>query len=117
MLKIRLKKTGRKNAPAYRIVVADSGKPRDGETLEILGHYNPSCIPTTFEIDKERVEFWKARGAQPTKAVVSLLDGTYEFKKYKGSDYVEPEAEEAPEKEEVETKTEPETVEEKKEEK
>ena len=84
MLKIRLKKTGRRNSPSYRIVVVDSRKPRGGVALENLGHYNPSHNPPLFEIDKDRVTFWKEKGAQLTEAVEKLLEGTYEFKKYGG---------------------------------
>ena len=73
MLKIRLRRTGAKKQPAYRLVVAESTAPRDGTFLEILGHYNPLTHPTTFEIREERVQEWLRRGAQPTERVARLL--------------------------------------------
>jgi small subunit ribosomal protein S16 len=73
LLKIRLRRTGAKKQPAYRLVVADSTAPRDGTFLEILGHYNPLTTPTTFEIKEERVREWLQRGAQPTERVERLL--------------------------------------------
>jgi small subunit ribosomal protein S16 len=53
---IRLMRTGAKKRPAYRMVVADSRRQRDGRFLEILGHYNPLARPHEFKVDKERVE-------------------------------------------------------------
>lgn len=84
-VKIRLSRTGKRNAPSYRIVTTDSRKKRDGAALEILGHYNPSTTPPSFSIDKERIKYWKSVGAQTTEAVEKLLEGKYEYKKYKGS--------------------------------
>lgn len=73
MLKIKLRRTGAKKQPAYRVVVAESTAPRDGTFLEILGHYNPLTEPTTFEIKEDRVREWLRRGAQPTERVARLL--------------------------------------------
>ena len=73
MLKIRLRRTGAKKQPSYRLVVAESTAPRDGTFLEILGHYNPLTTPTTFVIKEERVRDWLQRGAQPTERVARLL--------------------------------------------
>jgi small subunit ribosomal protein S16 len=73
LLKIRLRRTGAKKQPAYRLVVAESTAPRDGTFLEILGHYNPLTTPTTFEIREDRVREWLQRGAQPTDRVARLL--------------------------------------------
>ena len=73
MLKIRLRRTGAKKQPAYRLVVAESTSPRDGTFLEILGHYNPLTEPTTFEVKEDRVREWLQRGAQPTDRVQRLL--------------------------------------------
>ena len=58
MLKIRLRRTGAKKQPAYRLVVAESTSPRDGTFLEILGHYNPLTEPTTFDFKEDRVREW-----------------------------------------------------------
>jgi small subunit ribosomal protein S16 len=73
LLKIRLRRTGAKKQPSYRLVVAESTAPRDGTFLEILGHYNPLTDPTTFVIKEERVRDWLSRGAQPTERVARLL--------------------------------------------
>jgi small subunit ribosomal protein S16 len=73
LLKIRLRRTGAKKQPSYRVVVAESTAPRDGTFLEILGHYNPLTEPTTFEVKEERVREWLRRGAQPTERVARLL--------------------------------------------
>ena len=73
MLKIRLRRTGAKKQPSYRVVVAESTAPRDGTFLEILGHYNPLTTPTTFQVKEDRVKEWLRRGAQPTDRVQRLL--------------------------------------------
>lgn len=73
MLKIRLRRTGQKHQPSYRIVVADKDSPRDGRFVEILGHYNPRTEPETFEVKEDRVRHWVSQGAQPTETVHRLL--------------------------------------------
>jgi small subunit ribosomal protein S16 len=73
MLKIRLRRTGAKKQPSYRVVVAESTAPRDGTFLEILGHYNPLTEPTTFVVKEERVREWLKQGAQPSERVARLL--------------------------------------------
>ena len=70
---IRLKRTGTKNLPSFRIVVADSRSPRDGRSIETLGFYDPKKAGENFSVDLERARFWLARGAQPTETVHSLL--------------------------------------------
>ena len=56
MVKIRLQRFGKKKAPFYHIVVADSKSPRDGKIIEQLGTYDPMTSPATIIIDKEKVE-------------------------------------------------------------
>ena len=73
MLRIRLRRVGKKKQPAYRLVVADSRAPRDGAFVEIIGHYNPLTEPATVEIDEEKALHWLRRGAQPSEAVAKLL--------------------------------------------
>src|SRR5919199_4435921 len=73
LLKIRLRRTGAKKQPSYRVVVAESTAPRDGTFLEILGHYNPLTEPTTFVVQEDRVREWLDRGARPTERVERLL--------------------------------------------
>lgn len=73
MLRIRLRRTGKKKQPSYRVVVADSRAPRDGAFVEIIGYYNPRTEPTTIEIDADKAKQWLARGAQPSDRVARLL--------------------------------------------
>ncbi len=73
MLKIRLRRTGAKKQPSYRVVVAEATAPRDGTFIENLGHYNPLTTPTTFVIKEDRVREWLQRGAQPTDRVSPLV--------------------------------------------
>jgi small subunit ribosomal protein S16 len=73
LLRIRLRRTGQKHQPSYRVVVADKDNKRDGRFVEILGHYNPTTDPKTFEVDAERVKFWVGRGAVPSETVHRLL--------------------------------------------
>jgi small subunit ribosomal protein S16 len=74
MVKIRLRRTGAKKQPHYRVVVAESQSPRDGRFIETIGHYNPRTEPPTVEIDAERALYWLSVGAQPTPAVRRMLD-------------------------------------------
>ena len=73
MVRIRLRRMGKKNAPFYRMVVADSTSPRDGRFIEILGHYNPSKNPHIVQLREDRVLHWLSRGAVPTGTALSLL--------------------------------------------
>jgi small subunit ribosomal protein S16 len=73
MVRIRLRRTGLKGQPSYRIVVADKESPRDGRFLEIIGFYNPRTEPTTLEIKEERVYDWMSKGALPTESVAQLF--------------------------------------------
>jgi len=73
MVKIRLRRVGRKHRPIYRVVVADSRSPRDGKFIEIIGHYNPLTDPATVDINEEKALKWLSYGAQPTDTVYSLL--------------------------------------------
>ena len=73
MLKIRLKRTGRRGQPHYRVVVVESSRPRDGKTIEEVGYYNPRENPSVFKIEKDRVEYWISKGAKPTDTVAQYL--------------------------------------------
>jgi small subunit ribosomal protein S16 len=73
MVRIRLRRTGAKNNPAYRLVVADSNSPRDGRFIETLGHYLPTRQPAVVEINEERARYWIQKGAQPSDTAASLL--------------------------------------------
>ncbi len=74
MVRIRLRRTGAKKQPHYRVVVADSKSPRDGKFIEVIGHYNPRTDPPTVEIDAERALYWLGSGAQPSAAVQRMFD-------------------------------------------
>ena len=72
-VKIRLRRMGKKKAPFYRIIVADSRSPRDGRFIEELGYYDPMTNPATVKLENEKVEKWLNNGAQPTETVKSIL--------------------------------------------
>ena len=74
MVKIRLKREGKKKAPFYHIVVADSKSPRDGKIIEQIGTFDPMTKPSTIVIDKEKLEKWIKNGAKPTDSVKSLIE-------------------------------------------
>ena len=74
MVKIRLRRTGAKKKPSYRVVITDSRSPRDGRFIEIVGHYDPRTEPVTFNIHEDRVLHWLSEGAQPTDPVRRLLN-------------------------------------------
>ena len=76
MVKIRLKRAGRKKLPVYQIVVADARSPRDGKFLEVVGHYQPTAKPHAVTINKDRIVYWMQTGAQPTATVQSLIRTT-----------------------------------------
>ena len=61
------------NRPYYKVVVADSRSPRDGKFIEIIGTYDPKKIGHNSTLKIDRVEYWIARGAQPSDTVRSLL--------------------------------------------
>ena len=72
-LMIRLKRVGRKNQPAYRIVVADSRKARDGSVVAEIGHYAPRSKSAQFDVNLEQARAWLAKGATPSETVASVL--------------------------------------------
>ena len=72
-VKIRLRRIGRKKAPVYRIVVADSKSPRDGRFIEIIGQYAPRQTENSLTVKTDRANHWLDVGAQPTDTVRSLL--------------------------------------------
>ena len=72
-VKIRLKRIGAKNDPAYRLVVADGRSPRDGRFIEELGTYLPARSGQEFNVNLERANYWLSKGAQPSETAASLL--------------------------------------------
>ncbi len=73
MVKIRLRRMGKKHQPTYRVVVADERSPRDGRFIEAIGRYNPRVEPSEVVIDTDRAVDWLRKGAQPTEAVSKLF--------------------------------------------
>jgi small subunit ribosomal protein S16 len=73
MLAIRLRRTGSKKRPFFRVVVTDSRTARDSSFVEVLGHYNPRTKPETLDINRERLEHWIKSGAQPSDSVRTLV--------------------------------------------
>ena len=74
MVKIRLQREGKKKAPFYHIVVADSRSPRDGKIIEQIGTYDPMTEPSTMVLDNAKVEQWIKNGAKPTETVKKLIE-------------------------------------------
>ena len=79
-VKIRLQRKGRKKAPFYHIVIADSRSPRDGKFIQNIGMYNPISKPAIIELDRDVAFKWLMQGAEPTDTVKAIL-------KYKGVMY------------------------------
>jgi small subunit ribosomal protein S16 len=76
MVRIRLRRVGKRKQPHYRVVVADSHSPRDGRFIEIIGQYNPLTNPSEIQVDGDKALEWLNKGAKPSAAVVSLLKRT-----------------------------------------
>lgn len=75
MVKLRLRRMGRKKAPIYKIVASDSRSKRDGRFIEAIGQYDPNVNPAKLEIVEDRTLYWLKTGAQPTVTVKNLLSG------------------------------------------
>ncbi len=80
MLRIRLARTGAKKKGSYRIVVIEREMARDGRFVEIVGHYNARRHPAEVTVNRERVDYWLSRGAQPSETVKSFLKKVKEAK-------------------------------------
>lgn len=73
MIRIRLRRTGKKGYPLYRVVVANQPDRRDGRFIETLGSYDPHQDPPRVQIDIERTKEWLSKGAQPSEAAEKIL--------------------------------------------
>jgi small subunit ribosomal protein S16 len=82
-VKIRLKRLGKKRAPYYRVVVADSRSKRDGRVIEEIGKYHPTEEPSFIEVKSDRVQYWLGVGAQPTEQVENILKITGDWQTFK----------------------------------
>lgn len=74
MLRIRLRRVGKKGKPSYRIVVAESRAPRDGAYVEWIGHYDPMVDPPAITLKEDRAIAWLKQGAQPSDAVKRIFE-------------------------------------------
>lgn len=92
---IRLSRIGRKNQPAYKVVVSNTRDKRNGKYIEVLGYYNPSDPSQPFEYNKEKYEEWTKKGALVSDAVKKLIEGTYEYIKYEPKKVAKKEREES----------------------
>ena len=73
MVKIRLRRFGKRNSPVYRVVVADGRSPRDGRIIEEVGTYDPLLKKNNFTLKLDRVDYWLGVGAQPSDTVASFI--------------------------------------------
>ena len=71
MLKLRLKRTGKKRSPFYRLVIMENTFRRDGRPIEELGYYNP--ITKQYKFNTDKIKQWLTYGVKPTETVLSLL--------------------------------------------
>ena len=71
MLKLRLKRTGRKRSPSYRLVIMENTSKRDGRPVEELGYYDP--MTKKYQFETEKIKKWLGYGVKPTQTVSSLL--------------------------------------------
>lgn len=73
MVKLRLRRKGRKGYPVYDVVAVDSRRKRDGAYIERLGYYDPNTSPNTVKLDDNRAIYWLNEGAQPTLTVKNIF--------------------------------------------
>jgi small subunit ribosomal protein S16 len=73
LLTIRLSRIGKKKSPFYRVIVTEKTRPRNGRFVEIVGTYDPLKKPATIDLNRERVDYWIGKGAQPSDTVRSFL--------------------------------------------
>jgi len=73
LVKLRLRRIGKKKQPMYKIVATDSQASREGKIIESIGSYHPLAQPVLIEVNEPRLFLWLKRGAQPTDTLRSLL--------------------------------------------
>jgi len=74
MLMIRLARVGARKQPHYRVVVIEKDRARNGRSVEVVGTYNPRTEPASFELKRDRIEYWTGKGAQLSETVGKLLN-------------------------------------------
>ncbi|MDH5605996.1 MAG: 30S ribosomal protein S16 [Anaerolineae bacterium] len=80
MVRLRLRRVGRKKQASFRVVAADRETSRDGRFLEVVGFYNPRTDPSTITLKEDRIYEWLSKGAQPSDSTAQLFKtvGLYE---------------------------------------
>ncbi len=73
MVKLRLTRVGKKGEPHYRVIAIQAREKRESKAIEFLGYYDPKTNPSTFKVEKDRIQYWLSVGAQPTATVARLL--------------------------------------------
>ena len=73
MLMIRLKRTGARKQPHYRVVVIEKERARNGLPVEVVGTYNPRTSPASIELKRERIEYWVSKGAKMSDRVSKIM--------------------------------------------
>ena len=73
MLMIRLKRTGARKQPQYRVVVIEKERARDGRPVEVVGTYNPRTNPASIDLKRDRIDYWVGKGAQLSDRVGKLV--------------------------------------------
>ena len=81
MLRIRLRRVGKKGRPYYRIVVMEKRNPRDGAYIDGIGHYDPMADPPAVTLDENRAVEWLRKGAQPSDPVRQIFERNDIFSK------------------------------------
>jgi small subunit ribosomal protein S16 len=70
---IRLARFGARKQPYYRVVVIEKERARNGRSLEVVGTYNPRTTPTSIDLKRERIEYWRSKGAQMSETVAKMV--------------------------------------------
>lgn len=70
---IRLARHGSRKSPFYRVVVSDQRNPRDGRFIENIGVFDPAAGDASLQVNRERLDYWRARGARPSDTLERLL--------------------------------------------
>src|SRR6185437_7250433 len=73
VLMIRLSRVGARKQPHYRVVVIEKARARNGRPVEIVGTYNPRTTPASVELKRERIDYWRSKGAQVSERVGKIL--------------------------------------------
>lgn len=71
---IRLARIGAPKKPYYRIVVIEKGRARNGRSVEVVGTYNPRSTPQALDLKRDRIDYWRSKGAQVSETVGKLLE-------------------------------------------